>query len=237
MESAECGSISTASIHDPSTVSALKKSYPTQMKKISLLFIALFILNQVSLRADQTITGTLTVSGSIIDSGYLVVGSGNTATAWSIAAGQINSATGYTSIAMGYDCVATNFGSISLGAFSNAGGMYAVALGFANQATGTGAVALGYNSYAYGNYSLAAGTTLVNADYSFAVGEYNWGSGTTGHPAVSDPAFEVGNGGSWTTQSDALVVHKDGSAAFQGAVRVGPGGDITMGTFTAGGHP
>ena len=44
---------------------------------------------------------------------------------------------------------------------------------------------------------------------------------------ASDPLFEVGNG-TYQARSDALVVYKNGNAAFQGVVTVAPGGDIPM---------
>lgn len=90
-----------------------------------------------------------------------------------------------------------------------------LALGTGTSATGTDSVALGYGTTASGNYSTALGyNTKAQAYEDVAVGQYNVGGGTAGSYVSGDPLFEVGNGASSGSLSDALAVYKNGNATF-----------------------
>ena len=67
--------------------------------------------------------------------------------------------------------------------------------------------------------------TTANSLNSFVIGTYNVGAYSTGTGPLAgetnwvntDPLFEIGNGTS-STPSDALVVYKNGTSAFQGTI-------------------
>jgi len=87
-----------------------------------------------------------------------------------------------------------------------------LALGTGNSATGTDSVALGFGTTASGNYATALGYgTTAQAYGEVAVGQFNVGGGTASSYVATDPAFEVGNGTSSGSLSDALSVLKNGN--------------------------
>ena len=138
--------------------------------------------------------------------------------------------------------------AVAFNLFANAEASNSVAMGYFATASGSSSVAIGFAPYAYANYSLATNSstyaagecstamgysTSVSSYAAVAIGRYNVDkTETLGTPsatswASTDPAFEIGNGTS-STPSDALVVYKDGSAQFAGAVKVPQSGDIPM---------
>jgi hypothetical protein len=179
--------------------------------------------------------------------------------------GTYSVAFGFSSIASGSYSAA--FGcSNALGTYSTAlnnsyaYGSYSTAMGegsyaFANDsvsmaggnASGVESLAVG-DSYTQGVLTAAFGTTQVEAYESLAIGQYNVGGGNTTTWVATDPLFEVGNGSInpstlMPTPSDAFVVYKNGNVKAQGTVsvhstiRCAAGGDISMGSFTAGTAP
>lgn len=170
--------------------------------------------------------------------------------------GQINTANGFTSVAMGGGVTANGDHSIALGGYPTANGDYSVALGRFAQTDGIVSTAIGPFAEAAGDYSAAIGfRTNAQADYATVVGTFN-------NPA-SDDLFVVGNGVSsvdaWgnpntdpsghqyaDTPSNALVVKQNGNTTIYGqltisgtgnAVLIHPQGDLSMGTFTSGPTP
>jgi hypothetical protein len=169
----------------------------------------------------------------------------------SVAFGVVNEAKGDYSLAGGHLSVASGTNSFCFGGGSTAGGDYSTALGGHTQATGTGGTAFGYmttagsyataggyNAQAIGSYSAAFGYNLfANAYASTAIGRYNLGAGSGTGWAATDPVFEIGNGSSSSTTSDAFMVLKNGNVTASGTMRCSPGGDLSMGSFTAGSNP
>ena len=150
----------------------------------------------------------------------------------SIAIGSFSTANGSNAVAIGNNASAGNSGT-AIGTYVTAGAS-AMAFGYENSASGPSSTALGNSTTASGTFATAAGMlTVANAYDSFVIGTYNLGQQENGTaPSLiawqaTDPLFEIGNG-TGTSKSDALVVYKDGTAKFQGAVTVPASGDIPM---------
>lgn len=162
----------------------------------------------------------------------------------SVATGAWTYAGGYISTASGESSYATGTVATANGAFNLANGSYSLATGYQTTASGYASIAGGLNSAAWANYSMALGYNTQNSSFvSMAIGQYNLGlSATGGTPSLTlwqanDPLFEIGDGTSSSARSDALVVYKNGNVQAQGSMRCSPGGDLTMGSFTAGTLP
>ena len=142
-------------------------------------------------------------------------------------------------LTLGTEITASGLGSIAIGNnYTYAGGSYAIAIGSYDYVPGNYAIAIGSSNSASGTYATAVGYETSAAAYdSFVVGIYNVGGGTTTSWVSADPLFEVGNGTSSSAKADALVVYKNGNAALHGTMRFNAGGDISMGSFTAGTAP
>jgi len=179
--------------------------------------------------------------------GYDTMASGE----YSVALGVGGKATGEYSVALS-EGSAVGTGAVAINGY--AGGYYSLAMGTgsaygdysiafgASTASGYRSTAFGYRTTASGYFSTAMGSyTTASAYLSFVIGSYNVGLSSTGAASSPttwvpiDPIFEIGNGAAGTasnnytpTLSDAFVVYKDGSATFQGPVKVAPGGDIPM---------
>ena len=154
------------------------------------------------------------------------------------AAGNATVASSFGSIALGNLTVASGGESMATGTNTIASGLATTAMGGYTTASGYYATALGVVTVASGNYSTASGYyTTAAALSSFAVGQWNVGNGNRSTWVPTDPLFEVGNGASATAKADALVVYKNGNSQVHGTFRCAAGGDISMGSFTAGTHP
>jgi hypothetical protein len=186
---------------------------------------------------------SIAFGSSTTSSGSASTAFGNNTTAsgnYAVAFGSSTHATGDKSLAAGYYSMASGAYSVAMGQ-AVASGTASVALGEAT-ATGYSSVALG-EATASGTYAVAAGNwSATAAAYdSFVVGAYNNNGGVSSPShttwVATDPLFEVGNGTSSTAKSDALVVYKNGVVAVHNVVRVNAGGDLSMGSFTAGTAP
>jgi len=141
-------------------------------------------------------------------------------------------ATGVDSIALGG--TTTGYGSVNIGtgiAYAD----HSISIGCNNNASGNYSTAIGAHNICDGTYSTAMGCYTEALSYdSLVIGTYNLSlSETSAQPSYTawvstDPLFEIGNGTSYSAQSDALVVYKNGDAVLQGTLRVAPGGDIPM---------
>jgi hypothetical protein len=166
--------------------------------------------------------------------GCLATASGSTSTAM----GCLTTASGLASTAMGYDLVASGSYSTAMGAQTTASGSFSTAMSLRSTASGYCSSASGEYTNASGNYSSAFGEhTTATADLSFVLGTYNVGGGNSTSWVATDPLFEIGDGTSSSATSDALVVYKNGIVAVHTELRTAPGGDISMGSFTAGTSP
>jgi hypothetical protein len=178
------------------------------------------------IRARSTASGSNSAAFSGATAGGVnsfAVGVASTAGICATAIGFAAVATGGYSTAIGQNADATNNGSIAIGTGTNASGSNAMATGSSTTASG------GYSTATSAGYS-----TIANSYDAFVAGQYNTGlssSGATpnaGTWVATDPLLEVGNGTGSSAKSDALVVYKNGNAAFQGVVTVAAGGDIPM---------
>ena len=149
-------------------------------------------------------------------------------------------ATGSTSVAIGYNTIASGtsslaFGnnlessgsnSIALGRFTISSGQYSMAMGNFTEATNYSATSMGNNTLATGSTSTAMGSiTIASGDYttamgritkaeayaSTAIGQYNIGGGDPEDWVETDPLFEIGNSELGSPRSNALTVLKNGT--------------------------
>lgn len=150
--------------------------------------------------------------------GNVAIGTGavSDGTSNTIAMGEnAHASTGYGNMAFGLGAISDGTSNtIALGESAHASGNGSMAFGsFAFADGSVRAVAIGANTRASGNYSTSIGTgTTANAYYSVALGYYN--SPISGVNATSwvgtDPLLYIGNGQSSGTQSNAMVIQKNG---------------------------
>jgi CUB domain/Head domain of trimeric autotransporter adhesin len=127
---------------------------------------------------------------------------------FSIALGQNNNALGIYSTAIGNDNNATSFSTTAIGEGNKVSGNYATALGVYNEVNTFRSLALGAENKLNANYGIAIGNGLIgDADYSIVLGRYN----TAGN---LNRIFEIGNGTSYTSRSNALTILKDGNTGI-----------------------
>ena len=147
----------------------------------------------------------------------------------SLASGVGSRAAGGFSVAMGNQTQASGSYSIAVGSNTKASGNYATAFGNQSTATGSSSSAFGFQTSAIGTYTTAFGRgTTAEAYASFAAGRYNVGGGSAGGWIATQPLFELGNGTSDSTRSNAMTVYKNGSAEFADSVHTG--GNLNVGT-------
>ncbi|MBT8310626.1 MAG: hypothetical protein EX254_07075 [Flavobacteriaceae bacterium] len=120
---------------------------------------------------------------------------------------------GEYSFAAGVNAAATGYGSVSIGVNNLASGGWSTALGVGTQATNQDAFSTGRSTIASGKTSTAMGSyTKAESTYSTALGRYNIGGGSPGFPIVlTDPLFEIGNGTNDANRNNALTVLKNGT--------------------------
>lgn len=135
---------------------------------------------------------------------------------------QADTTVGSYSVALGYNCEATEQYSHAEGYATNATGFYSHAEGSATTAAGNGAHAEGYSAKANGNYSHAGGySTTANAN-QYAIGHYNNSSvATAGSTSgTSGNALVVGNGTSSSASNAFRVTYAGqvyGKSSYQTA--------------------
>lgn len=143
----------------------------------------------------------------------------------SVAMGEDSKATGNISTTLGTNTVASGFASLATGQTTKAIGTTAFSGGYLSEAQGNNSVAMvrakakgdnsiamGYVTEAKGMNSVALGERLTAGSFSETViGRYNkiiTGSETTW--LGTDALFQVGNGTSGNSRSNALTILKDG---------------------------
>jgi hypothetical protein len=141
------------------------------------------------------------------------LGRNTTASAsYSTAMGNLSTASGPTATAIGKVTMASGDTSTAMGNHTVASGNISTALGFETDATGDVSLATGSHTLASGNYSTALGYhTRSKAFSSIAIGRFNVGFGNSETWEESNALFEIGNGTSDETRSNALTVNKNGS--------------------------
>ncbi len=143
-----------------------------------------------------------------IATGRETTASGN----WATAMGFTTTASGQYATAMGFQTTASGNSSTAMGINTTASVNTATALGDNTTASGFGSTAMGLNTIASGVNSTAMGQyTNAEAFNVIAVGRYNVGGGTPSSWVVTDALFEVGNGFSDGSRSNALTILKNGT--------------------------
>jgi hypothetical protein len=158
---------------------------------------------------------------------------------YAFAGGQYAIATGHYSTAFGYSNYSSGYNSTSFGSLNEASGTISTAFGNSTKALGTGSTTFGSETTAGGNFSTASGLGSISRGYaSTVVGIYNQPILTANQTAVATttPLFIVGNGGSNSSRSNAMVVRKDGNVEVEN-LQIGGGTVISKqlaGTATVG---
>ena len=136
-------------------------------------------------------------------------------------------AIGIASTAMGENTVASSDRSTAIGFGTTASGSNSTAMGESTNAIGTSSTARGNNTTASGNISTAIGnTTTASGEASTAMGnqttalshaETSIGTFNTTYTPFStfafnaaDRLFTIGNGSALGSESNALIIYKDG---------------------------
>ncbi|MFA5061586.1 MAG: tail fiber domain-containing protein [Patescibacteria group bacterium] len=158
------------------------------------------------------------------------IGSSSVAMGWNviasnttaIALGSFAKASGARSVALGDSVIASGDGSMALGFASRATGGNSFAVGYQSYASGTQAIAIGDDVVASGAYSTAMGTRInVTGDRSFGISLNNiWPRYELNQSNVM--AIMGGNVGIGTTTPQALFTLQDGAILAAGTVGATP---------------
>ncbi|MBW1294134.1 C1q-like domain-containing protein [Aquimarina litoralis] len=139
----------------------------------------------------------------------------------SIAIGDAVQATNNYATAIGYGNIASGYRSFAAGESNTASASSSTALGYSSTASGRASMALGRGTTASGVYATTTGFfTNAEAQNSFALGRFNVGGGTADSWVTTDPLFEIGNGSSSTSKSNALTILKNGNAQLNGSLTI-----------------
>ncbi|RZV69042.1 MAG: hypothetical protein EX254_01670, partial [Flavobacteriaceae bacterium] len=167
-------------------------------------------------------TNTIASGGVSFAMGIDTEASGNNSTALN----NSTIASGTNSFAIGINTNATGLASFASGNDTTASGIYSSTFGLGNQAIGDYSSAFGINSQAVGGLSFATGQltvangffssvfgiqTLSDSHASFVLGRFNEGGGNPSTWVATDPLFEIGNGSSDVSRTNALTVLKNGT--------------------------
>lgn len=127
---------------------------------------------------------------------------------YSFASGYATIASGYNSTALGGASIASNSYSFAAGSTNTASGLVATALGNNNIASGPVATALGDNNIASGFFSTVTGRyNKARSDFSLVGGLYN-------DTTLTGRLFEIGNGTADNARNNAVTILSNGSALF-----------------------
>lgn len=133
---------------------------------------------------------------------------------------------GNYSVALGQNTTASAANSTAFGNGTSATQANTTAFGVNSIASGPQSTAFGNGTMAPGDSSTSMGVGTMSGSYaSTAMGRYNTGLGSPDLWNTTDPLFEIGNGTSATSPSNALTVFKSGDMTLQGNLTLG--GTIT----------
>lgn len=194
------------------------------------LIMILAFLMTISISAQWSFN---TTSGSGIES------SSNTASGFSsIAMGEYTTASGGISTAMGNTTGASGFCSIAMGEITMADGNWSTAMGFGTSAVSNFSTAMGKYTSAFGENSTSMGHVTTASDFAtLAIGQYNTND-TTPNPitfSLANRAFIIGNGADSTTMSDAMTVLFDGTTTIAGDLNINSDARLKSNIISLGG--
>ncbi len=134
----------------------------------------------------------------------------------SAAIGANAKSSGPYSTALGTGTIASAFYATAMGKETTASNTNATAMGQQTTASGYNSTAMGYNTSALGSFSSAMGyNTKARSYLATAIGRYNVGTAIDQiNWNSADPLFEIGNGTSILTLSNALTVLKNGNVGI-----------------------
>ena len=125
---------------------------------------------------------------------------------------------------------ATGYGSLASGYNTTASESYSTALGSYTVASGYGSTALGRYTTASGYYSVTMGYSTTASDWgSLVIGRWNSSSSSATSSdsfSTSNPAFVIGNGTNSNSRSDAFKVMYNGDATVSNDLTVS--GDVVI---------
>jgi|GEM_PF-1355775 len=160
------------------------------------------------------------------------MGSATTASGYnSTAMGEISEASGYNSTAIGFGTkasalastamgsftIASGFSSTATGQFTTASGANSTATGGATTASGQNSTAMGANTIASSIFSTGIGFNLKSKSYAgFVTGLYNDSTNAANSGSINslNRIFQVGNGTSDFTRSNALTILQNGNTGI-----------------------
>ncbi len=133
-----------------------------------------------------------------------------------MALGQGAVANGKSATAIGESTEALGISSIAIGSAAHSIGNLSTALGKSCQAEGLNSTAIGQGSQALGNESLAIGMSIRTDSYrEFSLGTNNTnGGGDSENWVATDRLLSIGNGETAATQSNAVVILKNGNTGI-----------------------
>jgi len=153
---------------------------------------------------------------------------------YSTAMGRSTTASGPSATAMGESTIASGQGSTAMGILTTASNFASTAMGVFTTASGPSATAMGVSTTASGIYSTAMGNNTTASSYnSTTIGRYNIGGGNATTWVETNKLFEIGNGTSSTTRSNAFTVLKNGHIGIGAAtpavqLQIDGGGDASL---------
>lgn len=126
-------------------------------------------------------------------------------------------ASGYASVAIGYQARSPGAHSITLGMGTWAGGDNSIALGFSSTTREHGAIAIGEG-------------TEANQIGQVVLGAFNELTTETNVTTDSDSIFVIGNGTAWDARSNAFIIKRNGDTQVSGTLTVGGHSVLTQDT-------
>lgn len=198
----------------------------------------------VQITGSLLISGSTTVTGSLINGGYCLslgnyshaegqftTASGDYSHAEgrsTLASGTFSHAEGNTSVAFGLASHAEGFASIASGSYSHAEGRNTIASGSYSHAEGRGTLSQGQYSHAEGFYTTASGDySHTEGNNTVALGTYQYVQGTYNISLSNPYAFIIGNGTDNTNRSNLLYasgseVQVTGSVSISNVLQITP---------------
>jgi hypothetical protein len=139
----------------------------------------------------------------------------------SFATGANTVASGYYSTAIGSYTTASGISSIAMGNATTASGLFATAMGRNTIASDTSCIAMGNFTTASGEYTTTMGDHTKAQSYrETTIGSYNTNNPTANPNSwvSTDRLFTIGNGLGLGSESNALVMLKNGNTTLKGAL-------------------
>lgn len=161
----------------------------------------------------STGVGSSAINGFSTSMGYYTTASGSVSTSL----GNSTTASGNSSISMGYYTTASGLISTSMGQSNTASGNTSTSMGYNTIASGLITTSMGNTTQAVGDNSTSMGeNTITKARGGVVMGSYNDNTDNPNPTTMnqSDRIFQIGNGTSIGTRSNAVTVLRNGNTGI-----------------------